>query len=66
MTNEIRAVISGLKLKDSSNRQTHQGLGACLKSGLRARFHKLGEHDLAGGDVNGGLGMLVFSFIILS
>ena len=41
-------------------------LRGCLKSGWSAGFHKLGEHDFAGSDVNGGLGMLGFSFIILS
>ncbi len=41
-------------------------LRACLKSGVSARFYKRGEHDFAGSDVNGGLGMLGFAFIILS
>ncbi len=41
-------------------------LRACPKSGWSAGFHKLGEHDLAGSDVNGGFGMLGLSFIILS
>jgi hypothetical protein len=31
---------------------------ACLESGVSAQCHKLGEHDFAGSDVNGGLGML--------
>lgn len=43
-----------------------ENLRACLKSGWSARFHKLGEHDFAGSDVNGGFGMFGLSFIILS